>query len=340
MVTIKDVARVAKVSPSTVSRVVRGQGKVGKKCRAKVQKVIDELGYIPNLSARALVNRRTELIGVVTPDLFMPFFGSIAHGAEIAAREAGYQIMMRNSQDDPKLEAEAVNSLREHGCQNIILHSKWADAETLKTYAKQIPGFVLINRFEPDLATRSVWLDNVAGGRMIAEHLYKKGHRDIAVIGSPVDNQDLQDRISGIRQGLQAKGLNLPDENIIYHNPEQDNGEEHAINAVAKLFQRSVKYTAIVTYNDVMAIRVLNALYDSGKQVPADVSVMGFDNLNLASICRPGLTTVEYPIIEMAKYATKLSLELTNEDNDEIQRTHLFMPKIVERKSVGSINQT
>ncbi len=340
MVTIKDVARVAKVSPSTVSRVVRGQGKVGKKCRAKVQKVIDELSYIPNLSARALVNRRTELIGVVTPDLFMPFFGSIAHGAEIAAREAGYQIMMRNSQDDPRLEAEAVNSLREHGCQNIILHSKWADTETLKSYAKQIPGFVLINRFEPDLATRSVWLDNIAGGRMIAEHLYKNGHRDIAVIGSLIDNRDLQDRISGIRQGLQANGLNLPDENIIYHNPAQDSGEEHAINAVAKLYQCNAKFTTIVTYNDVMAIRVLNALYDGGKQVPTDVSVMGFDNLYLASICRPGLTTVEHPIIEMAKYATKLSLELANEDNDEIQRTHLFMPKVVERKSVGSIEQT
>jgi len=338
MVTIKDVARVAKVSPSTVSRVVRGQGKVGKKCRAKVQKVIDEMGYIPNLSARALVSGGTDLIGVVTPDLFFPFFGSIAHGVELAASDAEYQIMMRNSKDDPKLEMEAVNSLREHGCKNIILHSKWTDETTLKNYAEHVPGLVLINRFVPDLATRSVWLDNIAGGRMTAEHLFKNGHQNIAVICTNINNRDQEERLDGLRQGCQANGMHIPEENIIYNPDGLPMDEEYCNNAIAELYSRNSKFTAIVAYNDVQAIKVMNALYDAGKMVPDDVSVMGFDNLNLASMCRPGLTTVEYPIIEMAKYATKLSLELTNSDIAEVRRTHLFMPRIIERKSVADLS--
>ncbi len=343
MVTIKDVARVAKVSPSTVSRVVRGQGKVGKKCRAKVQKVIDELGYIPNLSARALVNRKADIIGVVTPDLFLPFFGSIAHGAEIAAREAGYKIMVSNSQDDPDAETEAVNSLREHGCQNIILHSKWADEAKLQRYTEQIPGFVLINRFVPELATRSVWLDNIAGGRITANHLYKNGHRDVAVIGADVKNQDQQDRLNGLKQGFQDHGISIPDNNIVFRDRGEVNEEydDYCARAIRELYnERNAKFTAIVTYNDVMAIRVMNAIFYSGKRVPDNVSVMGFDNLDLSTICRPGLTTIEYPIIEMAKYATKLSLELTNKEIGEVQRTHLFMPKVVERKSVVNIQDS
>lgn len=341
MVTIKDVARVAGVSPSTVSRVVRGQGKVGKKCRAKVQKIIDEMGYRPNTNARALVSKRSELVGVITPVLHKPFFGSIAHGAEREASKERFRVMTLNSLNDIDAELNAVSSLREHGCQNIIIHSKYGDEEQLAGLAEQIPGLVFISRFMPSVAPRCVWLDNVSGGRLAAEHLYKKGHRDVAIIGFDFQNQDQEERIQGVKQGLAAKGISVPDQNIVLSSNKAPNKlslPEYCVKATEELFERDVKFTAIITYNDEMAIGVMNALFDMGKNVPNDISVIGFDDLDIAQICRPALTTIRYPIVEMAEYATKLSLSLTSEEPEGFERTHLFMPTIVERKSVKDIN--
>ncbi|MBH0022397.1 LacI family DNA-binding transcriptional regulator [Pseudoalteromonas sp. SWXJ133] len=340
MVTIKDVARVADVSPSTVSRVVRGEGKVGKKCRAKVQKVIDEMGYRPNTNARALVSRRSELVGIVTPALHKPFFGSIAFGAETAARQKSFQVMMRNSHNDPEHEIDAINSFREHGCENIILHSKSGSVDDLKDLAEKIPGLVFINRFIPELASRCVWLDNVSGGRMTADYLYSQGHRDIALVSLNLNN-DQEERIRGVRQFFQSKGIPIPEENIVEHSPVKDvvsNIEEYCVYAVKELYKRNANFTAIVAYNDEMAVCLMNALFDIGKRVPEDVSVMGFDDLDIAHKCRPALTTIRYPIIEMSEYATKLSLQMTLEKEDIVQRTHLFMPTLVVRKSVKKID--
>ncbi|MGJ8680536.1 LacI family DNA-binding transcriptional regulator [Paraglaciecola sp.] len=341
MVTIKDVARVAGVSPSTVSRVVRGQGKVGKKCRAKVQKIINEMGYRPNTNARALVSRRSELVGVITPVLHKPFFGSIAHGAEREARKERFRVMTLNSLNDTDAELDAVSSLREHGCQNIILHSKYGDEEKLAELAEQIPGLVFISRFMPSIAPRCIWLDNVSGGRLAADYLYKKGHRDVAIISFNSQNQDQEERIQGVKQGLAGKGVNIPDENIMFpinEKPHKLGIQGYCASAVAELYAKGAKFTAIVTYNDEMAIAVMNALFDMGKSVPEDVSVIGFDDLDIAKICRPALTTIRYPIVEMAEYATKLSLSLTSKEPEGFERTHLFMPTIVERNSVKDIN--
>ncbi|KAA1160873.1 MULTISPECIES: LacI family DNA-binding transcriptional regulator [Pseudoalteromonas] len=340
MVTIKDVARVADVSPSTVSRVVRGEGKVGKKCRAKVQKVIDEMGYRPNTNARALVSRRSELVGIVTPALHKPFFGSIAFGAEKAARKRSFQVMMRNSHNDPEHEIDAINSFREHGCENVILHSKSGSVESLKELAEKIPGLVFINRFIPELASRCVWLDNVSGGRMTADYLYSKGHRDIAIVSLRL-NDDQEERIQGVSQFFQSKGIPIPQNNIIERDSAKEiftNIEEYCIYAVKELYKRDAKFTAIVAYNDEMAVCLMNALFDFGKRVPEDVSVIGFDDLDIAHKCRPALTTIRYPIIEMSEYATSLSLQMTLEKENIVQRTHLFMPTLVERQSVKEIN--
>lgn len=339
MITIKDVARVAGVSPSTVSRVVRGEGKVGKKCRAEVQKIIDEMGYRPNFNARALVSKKSELIGIVTPDLYKPFFGSIAHGAEKAARERKFQVMMRNSQNDTLIEIDAINSFREHGCENIIISSKFGNEEAFIKLAKIIPGFILINRYIEKLANRCVWLDNIAGGRISAEYLYEQGHRNIAFVSFNTSNQDQIDRITGAQQVFQEKGVLIAPENIIFsekHSPEKGL-VNFCRNAVKQLIHNDENITAIIAYNDEIAIGVINALFDLGKKVPEDISVIGFDDLDIAKNCRPQLTTINYPIVEMAEYATQLSLQHTQDKPSTIKDMHLFMPTLVKRDSVLKI---
>lgn len=341
MVTIKDVARVANVSPSTVSRVVRGQGKVGKKCRAKVQKVIDQMGYRPNITARALVSRKSELVGIITPDLYRPFFGSIAYGSEKACREKGYQILMRNSQNKPEFEIDAINSFREHGCENIVLHSKFSTPESLISLADSIKGLVLINRFIPEIGVRCIWLDNVAGGKMAAGYLLDKGHTDIAIVSFNSKNEDQIERIEGARQAFQMRGLSIPDDNLFFEEfmPGQKiDFDDYCARAVKKLLASETKFTAVFAYNDEMAVGVMNALLDQGIRVPEDISVIGFDDMDLSQKCRPKLTTIKYPIVEMSEYATKLSLRLTSGEEYEVDRTHLFIPSLVERKSVKNFN--
>ena len=335
MVTIKDVAKVAGVSPSTVSRVVRGAGKVGKKCRARVQTIIVEMGYVPNINARALVSKRAEMVGIVTPNFASPFFGSIASGVAEAAKAANYKVMMSNSSGEMETEIEAINSLREHGCSNIILHSKLSSEETLENLANNIEGLVIINRQVDAVAERCVWLDNVAGGRISAEHLLKKGHTKFAVIACDRDNQDAEDRLIGIQKAIARAGLSIPDENILLVHPSLANGYK----AAQQLVEAGIEFTALIAYNDVMAIGASNALQDLGYKIPEDISVIGFDDSILAQICRPNLTTMLYPVHDMAMYATKLSIQLTTHKDAVVNKTHLFMPSLVERDSVADISK-
>ncbi len=330
MVTIKDVARVAGVSTATVSRVVHDGGQVGDACRARVKKVIEELGYRPNTNARALVSKTSDTIGVVTPKLSMTFFGCLAAGVENAAHNNGYKLLMSNSHYETKSELEAIRSLQEHSCNAIILHSEYSDEKTLLKLADDIPGLVFINRFIPELAHRCVWLDNVSGARHITRYLIDKGHRDIAVISSVYQNNDPQSRLEGIQQVLREHDLALPSGRIIESTANLRGGEE----AARQLMDRGETFSAVVAYNDLMAVGAMNAFQDAGLRVPEDVSVVGFDDLYISRACRPHLTTMSYPIEDMALYAAELAIKLSEGQADSQSRTHLFYPTLKERASV------
>lgn len=330
MVTIKDVAKVAGVSIATVSRVVHGNGQVGDDCRARVKKIIEELGYRPNSNARALVSKTSTTLGVVTPRLSMAFFGCLAAGAEIAARKNNYKVLMSNSLYETKTELEAIESLREHSCDALVLHSEYSDEKTLVELSKKIPGLVLINRFIPKLAHRCVWLDNLVGSQEITRYLIQKGHRDIAVVTSVYQNTDPEQRVQGVRKSLLEAGLNLAPEYIAESTANLKGGED----AVQLLLDRGIKFTAVIAYNDLMAVGAMNRLQDLGIRVPEDVSVVGFDNLYVSRTCRPQLTTMNYPIEAMGTYAAELAIKLSQGTAETQGHTHLFIPELVERKSV------
>jgi len=333
MVTIKDVARVAGVSTATVSRVVHDGAQVGDACRARVKKVIQELGYRPNTNARALVSKTSDTIGVVTPRLSMTFFGCLAAGVEKTAREKKFKLLMSNSLYETKTELEAINSLREHSCSAIILHSEYSDEETLAELAKDIPGLVIINRYIPSLAGRCVWLDNEAGSYKITEYLLERGHKNLAVITSVYQNDDPETRLIGVKKTLAAYGKTLKAENIVESTANMRGGEE----AVKTLLERGSQFSAIVAYNDLMAVGAMNALQDAGIRVPEDVSVVGFDNLYVAKACRPKLTTMDYPVEDMASYAAELAIALSIGESSFSSRTHLFVPELKERESVATL---
>jgi LacI family transcriptional regulator len=332
MVTIKDVARIAGVSTATVSRVIHDGAQVGPACRARVKKVIAELGYRPNSNAQALVGKTSKTIGVVTPRLSMSFFGTLASGVEKSARENRYKLLMANSLYETKSELDAINSLREHNCHSIILHSDYSDHKTLTKLATEIPGLVVINRFIPKIANRCVWLDNIQGADQATQYLLDKGHLKFAIVTSIYRNGDPELRVQGIRQALLRQGLELSNEAIEESTANIEGGEQ----ATKALLAKGLKFTAILAYNDLMAIGAIHALFAAGLRVPQDVSVIGFDDLPMARACRPRLTTMRYPIEEMASYASNLAMELNSPNKKQTSQTHLFLAELVERDSVAA----
>ena len=336
MATIKDVAKVAGVSIATVSRVIHNGGKVGDACRARVKKVIKELDYRPNSNARALAGNTTNTIGLVTPKLSMSFFGSLASGVEKAARENNYKLLISNSLFETQSELNAIESLREHNCKTIILHSEYSDEETLINLAEQIPGLVLVNRYIPQLANRCVWLDNVSGAEAATKYLLDKGHKNFAVVTSIYQNRDPEFRLEGIKKALSGNGIQLTDQHIEESTNNIEGGEE----AVKALLNKGCKFTALLAYNDLMAIGAMHALFEAGLRVPEDVSVIGFDNLMVARACRPRLTTMHYPVEDMAHYATNLAIKLSDPKQPTSNQTHLFVADLIERDSAIGVNKT
>jgi LacI family transcriptional regulator len=332
MVTIKDVARVAGVSTSTVSRVVRKQGKVGNLCRAKVQKVIDELCYRPNINAQALVSKKSNSVGVIIPQVSMPFFGTLACGAEIATKENNYRLLIVNALGSEQAELDAIDSLVQHRCGAIVFHSMHCSDATLCELAEKIPGLVFINRLISKIAHRCVWLDNNTGAQEIANHLINNGHKELAVITRKNANPDAQVRLDGFRIVINNANLQFDNALIAYGSAGDMSGGREA---VSHLLDQGKSFSAVLCYNDLMAIGVIHELHARGIRVPEDVSVVGYDDLLISMACIPELTTMHYPILEMASYAANLAIEFSDSEHSS-GRTHLFMPHLVERDSVKS----
>ena len=164
MITIKDIAKAANVSPATVSRVINDGPKVGLKTREHVKRVMKNMGYRPNINARALVNKKSTSLGLVLAELMDPFFATYANAIETVARESSSQLLMSSGSSNAKSERDAIETLLDHRVKAMIVHSKFLDNETLIDIARTVPGFVLINRYIEEISESCVWLDNVLGG--------------------------------------------------------------------------------------------------------------------------------------------------------------------------------
>lgn len=215
-------------------------------------------------------------------------------------------------------------------------HSARTSDQKLIELAEEIPGLVFINRFISKIAHRCVWLDNNQGAQEATRYLLDKGHKDIAVITRKDLNPDARARLDGIRAAMANSGMSLQEDLLVQvQAAEMEGGSE----AVKKLLARGKKFTAIMTYNDHMAVGVVHELQAQGIKVPEEVSVIGFDDLLISRACFPSLTTMHYPVTEMASYAANLAMELA-EEPIEAGRTHLFMPHLVERDSVADLTKT
>lgn len=302
-VTIKDIARECGVNVSTVSRSLSGSYGVNAQTRERVLAAAARLRYRPNRVARAMATGRSHTIALIISDVRNPFFSDVTRGAEDAAFAAGCDLILCNSDLDPAKQMHYVRSLGEKRVDGIVMNSTAAlsaqERAELLTYRLPI---VLLNRVAGSRGFSTVCADNEEGGRLAARHLIALGHKQLAHLTGQNARGNLNDRARGFLKAIEQAGL---------HEPVVLRGEHSMSGGYAlaqRLMERYPKATAVFTGNDAMAFGVLRAVLDAGRSVPGDLSVVGFDNVELAAIVHPPLTTVHQPRREMGKAAVEILL--------------------------------
>ena len=312
-VSIKDVAKAANVSYSTVSRALANSPRVKPETRQQIQHIAAEMGYLPSAVARSLVTRRTNIIGVVVTTITDLFFAEVIHAIEETALKQKYNVILTNSGREPERELEAIRTLRERRVDGIILVSAGTSKEDLSAVKGTGTPTVIINNARREHIGYSVEVDNLSGGLEATAHLLSLGHRRIAYIAGPTREWDGIERQSGYEQALRAFGLQ-PEPSLIVRGGDRP---EAGMQAMEQLLALPCHPTAVFCYNDLVALGAMRAARTAGLQVPQELSIVGFDDIDLAPFFEPALTTVAQPKRQMGEKAVQMILELLAGDRVE-----------------------
>lgn len=330
MATIYEVAELAGVSLATVSRVINDSVKVREKTRQKVLAAMEQLDYRPNVIAQSLATNRTNCVGVLVSELHGPIFGAMVSNIEAELRAAGKFVISSAGHSDENKEKEGIDFLISRNCDALILHLVAVSDEYLRDLKNRGISFILINRFVKGIEDNCMALDNERGGYEATRHLLELGHRDIAYVSGPLSWEDARDRLSGHRRALREAGIDF-DERLL---KQGDFHETGGARATWDLLHNGQSFSAVVFGNDEMAAGAMDVLRAQGLSIPADISVVGFDNARWARYLFPKLTTVNYPVADMGRTAARWVLKhVYDEDIGALQK--LFVPELVERASAG-----
>lgn len=304
-VTMADVAREAGVSLMTVSRVVNGKGGISAATRERVQQIIDRLGYRPSNIARGLVTNRTGTIGLIVPDNSNPFFSEVARGAEREAYAKGYNVFLCNTEEDRQREHTVLRSLEEKRVDGIVLCSSRLTDSELHDVLTHHPAAVLINRpYASGGRFGLLHVDDELGGRLATQHLLESGHRAIGVLAGPDYSYSGQWRVQGYQATMQAAGLSPAPTWVQHCLPFVETGRE----AAQALLTAHPELTALYCYNDLVAVGAIQACVSLGRAIPGDVAIIGNDNIALAALVTPSLTTCHIPKQDLGSQAMRMLL--------------------------------
>lgn len=331
--TIRDVAERARVSVASVSRVLTGAGVVAEPTRLKVMEAVEALSYVPHSGARSLSTSRTDTVGVILPDLFGEFFSELIRGMDVAARAAGLHLIVSSSHDDAIDAAAAIRSMRGR-VDGLIVLSPHLDASNLAAnLAGRLP-VLLMNGGSNEAGRPSIVVDNRGGAQAAVEHLLSLGYRRIAHIGGPVGNLEARDRQAGYVEAMQVAGC---EPLIVPGDFNQASGHQ----AMRALLAEGVRPEAVFAGNDMMAVGALLAMQEAGVRVPEDVALVGFDDVPIAALVRPALTTMRIEIAETGRRAVERLVALIAAGSDSDPSTtdacDIITPRLVVRpSSVGA----
>lgn len=313
--TIKDIAKHTGVSHSTVSRALRGDPLISAETADRIRKAARDMAYFPSAAARSLKTNRSRVLGVIVTSIDDPFFSEIVFGIEEYAQQTGYRLFIGAPHHDPVREQKIVQAMMEHRTDGLIICSSSFSTEQGKQLLENGFPIVLVNHQGAENFNYSIFHDDVDGSRQITRHLIALGHRRIAYLGNSHSGRTTLDRLNGYRMELEAAGISISDEyilNVPGSNPEL--GQE----GIARLISLPHPPTAVVCYNDMLAIGVLKGCSEIGIRVPADLSVTGFDNITFSAFTCPPLTTLDQPKQSIGSEAARLLLELVESGTQKV----------------------
>lgn len=328
MVTIKDIAKKVGVSPSVVSRALNNKYGVKAETRERIVRTAKEMGYLPNILAQGLVTRKTNTIGVVMADISEPFFSQLIKGMNLVADETGYTLIYYNSYES-LVERSAlehmIKSQRVDGL--IIVGSRIKEDEYLSGRTWEVP-LVLVERRLTAPGLNCVWVDSITGAYKATRYLIDQGHRRIAHICGTLGFQVALDRLEGYKRALADTGLPYAEELVASgHFVWQD-----GYTATKEVLKQTPRCTAVFAGNDTMAYGALQAIAESGLEVPRDIAVVGFDDLEFSLLTNPPLTTVRQPRMEMGKKAVSILVSILAGKAEEGVKISLT-PELIIRRS-------
>jgi LacI family transcriptional regulator len=330
--TIKDVARMAGVSISTVSRIINKKGGVSKDLETKILDAIAKLQYKPNVVAQALKAKSTKSIGLIIPSIENPVFPPLVKAIEDTANRYGFSTILCNSDGLLEEEARYLDLLSEKQVDGIILNAIGEYNERFEFVRRTGMPLIVLGRPIEGFNSTCVTIDNYLGARMAMQHLIKTGMKKIAFLFGYLESSSaINDRFEGYKQALKDSGMGF-DAALV---ADGDRSFEGGAVATQELMRRGAKFDAVFASNDVMALGCIEKLLDSGLSVPQDVSVMGFDDIPLAGIFRPHLSTVRTPVHEFGVEAVKSILRIIYSKKDAFGEVK-FNPELVIRQSTLS----
>lgn len=324
MATIRDVAKKAGVSIATVSRVMNNKGKIKQETADRVHQAIEELSYTPNRIAQGLSNQRSNAIAFVLPSINNPFFPEIARAIEDVAQANGYHVFICNSDDNRDKLLGYLRNLATHYVDGIILNSHIIDEIELKKLQDNNVSVIMMDRVLKNSNTPSIVVKNREGGRTATQHLIDVGCRRIAHISGLEDEMNSTERLWGYKDVVG----DMP-----WHDPSWigrgDFTVEGGYKVAKELFMRHPEIDGIFASNDLMAIGVLRAAHEWGKQIPNELAIVGFDGIDMSGLTIPPITTIQQPIYQIGELAIKELLRHMGEEEPIINNYELDVELII-----------
>jgi DNA-binding LacI/PurR family transcriptional regulator len=336
-VSIADIARVAGVSHTTVSRALRGSSLISLDTRERIQRLAQEMGYTPNLIAQSLQTRRTSMIGLVVTSIDDPFLSDVVKGVEEVARGAGFSVLLSATHNNPDQEMAVIETFHRRRVDGILV----ASSRITSKYKKRLDHIrvptVLINSQAESQAEPLHWVavDDGIGATLAVQHLLQLGHRAIGYLGVNCRPRSNQLRLQAYRNTLAKANLACGDDWVVIAPGAEASHEEDVVAGrtwLPRLLDAGC--TAVFCYNDMVAIGVLIACQERGIAVPQELSVVGFDDISTASYVTPALTTIQQPKRELGQQAAEVMLDLLN---NRPGKNHVLQPTLVARASTAPL---
>jgi DNA-binding LacI/PurR family transcriptional regulator len=313
MANMKDIARIAGVSLGTVSHVLNDSANVRAPLRKRVLDAVQELGYQPSQLARGLRRDKTNVIGMIIPDITNPFFPGVVRGAEDTAFSNGYRLILCNTDNDHSKELAHLNELRTYlPAGLIVIPSNFSDLTAqAESYRRVGTGVVCVDRLPRNWAGDSVTADNQEGALEATRHLIQMGHKLLAMIIGPQHLTNAKDRLIGFKRAIREAGIRVAPEYIQETTFDKQGGYAKTL----RLLRLIPRPTAIFAGNDMIALGALRAIHESGLRCPEDISLMGFDDLDFAEVTHPPLSSVSQSGYQLGTTAAHMLIERLHGDN-------------------------